>query len=148
MLKSQQLPLWYLSSDTQSQACNPCIYPLSTTSLYHGLSWEKKNLLKPLKKKSMSYQNASSWPTYIIRTLTSNIIQQQQWSKTETLWKIISGASPSQTRAKGNPYRLSYNKHRSSMRVSKWKYNWGWLFGKKTKMKPFWIIPSTSQALK
>lgn len=122
--KNQQLPLRYWSQDSQSQASIPCIYLFSTASLYCGPSWGKKNLLKPLKKKSISHQNASSWPAYIIRTLTSNVRQKQQCRKTEALWKIISGASPtSQTRAECNPYRLSYHKHRSGTKASKWKYN-------------------------
>lgn len=50
MLKSQQLLLGYLSLETHSQAYIPCIYPFSIMSLYRGPSWEKKNLLKYLKR--------------------------------------------------------------------------------------------------
>lgn len=105
----------------------PSLHPMHLPLQYHEpLPWPILRKEKPpeiLKKKSMSYQNASSWAACTVGTQTSNITQHQ-WSKTEALGKMISGAhTTSQTRAEFNPYTLNYHKHWSDMKASKWKYN-------------------------
>lgn len=145
MLKSQQLPSWHLLLDTQSLHPVPLLLQYQQPSLLSILGKEKP--AETFKKKSMLYQNPSSWPTYITRTDFKH--QQHQWSKSETLWKIVSGASSaSQTRPECNPYNTNYHKQRSGTRPSEWKYKRKWIFQKKTKIKPFWIIPSTFHSLK
>lgn len=84
----------------------PGLHPVPLPLQYHQpLLWSilgKETPPETFKKKSLipkCQQHA-----YIIRTLISNIRQQQQWGKPETLCKVFSGASPAgQTRPECNP---------------------------------------------